>query len=75
MNREAEEELVMMEEAKTEDNEVRVLVKAEDEDDEAEDECEGTEDEDDEAVAPVEAEIGSTILNILLENAGLCTPG
>lgn len=61
MNREVEEEPVMTGEAKTEDNEVGVLVKGEN--------------KDDEAVGPVEAEIGSTILNMLLENAGRGSPG
>ena len=55
------DELVMAVEAKTEDDEVVVPVKAAD--------------EDDEAVAPGEAEIGSMILNLLLENAGDVLPG
>ena len=59
--KEVGEELMMTVEAKTEYDELVVPVKAED--------------EDDEAVAPAEAEIGSMILNRLLENAGVVLPG
>ncbi|MCJ1422864.1 hypothetical protein MMC29_000744 [Sticta canariensis] len=57
------EELVMTVEAKTEDDEVVMLVGAKDEDG------------NDEAVAAVEAESESTILNLPLENEGDVLPG
>lgn len=70
------EELVMTVEAKTENDEVVVLVRAKDEDDEVVVLVEGKdEDENDEAVAPVEAETESMILNLLLENEGDVLPG